>query len=572
VTPDLVSEERFRQVVDPRVAAEYRARGWWGDVTLADLVAQHARTRPQAPALVTAGGRLTWAEYDRLSTRLARTLVSAGLEPGERVGVLLPDSPTVHVAFVAAEKAGLTVVGIGARAGERELRHLLGRTGARALVTREEHRGRHTAELVGALRAAGLDLRHHVVVPRFESPGDDPVLVDGLPAVTAGEGGEPDDAALLAARRLGPDDLFLVNSTSGTTGLPKCVMHTQNRWMYFHQQAVANGGLTSDDVFMGAVPAPFGFGLWTAHVTPAVLGVPVVMQERFDVAGALALIESERVTVLCCVSTQFIMMLGSPELARRDLSSLRVMFTGGEAVPYEQARAFEERTGGRVLQFFGSNETGLLSGTRLDDAPERRLRTAGRVVPEMQVRLYQDGRDVTDSGRGQPACRGPATCVGYLDDPAANAELRTPDGWMLMGDICTLDEDGYLTVVGRRSDIIIRGGKNISAASVEDEVGSHPAVRLVAAVAQPDPVFGERVCAYVELHDGVSLTLDELLGHLRGRGTSKELMPEHLVVLDELPRSSGGKVAKGELREDVQRRLGSPAPPTHGLSPWTATE
>jgi len=187
-------------------------------------------------------------------------------------------------------------------------------------------------------------------------------------------------------------------------------------------------------------------------------------------------------------------------------------------------------------------------------------------VPEMRVRLYEDGRDVTASGRGQPAGRGPATCLGYLDDPAGNAELHSPDGWMLMGDICTLDDEGYLTVVGRRSDIIIRGGKNISAARVEDEVASHPAVRLAAAVARPDEVFGERVYVYVELHDVVAsgsatpspsppLTLEELLAHLAARGTSKELLPEHLVVLDQLPRSSGGKVAKGELREDARRRF-----------------
>jgi acyl-CoA synthetase len=559
---DLTRMERFRQVVDPELAAAYRARGWWGDVTVADLVARHARAAPDAPALVADAGRLSWAQYDQLSTALARVLVRASLAPGERVGVLLPDSATVHVAFLAAEKAGLTVVGLGARAGERELRHLLARTGARTLVTLAEHRDRDTTELVATLRAGGLDLARHVIVPRFEARDGHPILVDGEPVAGPGSASPDGDGdGVLAGRRLGPDDLFLINSTSGTTGLPKCVMHTQNRWMYFHQQAVANGALSADDVFMGAVPAPFGFGLWTAHVTPAVLGTPTVMQERFDAAGALALIESERVTVLCCVSTQFIMMLGSPDLERRDLSSLRVMFTGGEAVPYEQARTFEQRTGCTVLQFFGSNETGLLSGTRLDDPPKRRLRTAGRVVPEMQVRLYEDGRDVTASGRGQPACRGPATCLGYLDDPAGNAELLTPDGWMLMGDICTLDGDGYLTVVGRRSDIIIRGGKNISAARVEDEVGSHPAVRLAAAVAQPDPVFGERVCTYVELHDGASLTLDELLSHLTARGTSKELMPEHLVVLDALPRSSGGKVAKGELRDDVRRRLSQPPPP-----------
>jgi acyl-CoA synthetase len=284
-----------------------------------------------------------------------------------------------------------------------------------------------------------------------------------------------------------------------------------------------------------------------------------VLLERFSADAAFEVIERERVTVLCCVSTQFLMMLASPRLTQHDLSSLRVMFTGGEAVPYEAAREFEERTGVTILQFYGSNETGLLSGTTLEDSPERRLRTAGRIVPEMHVRLYDAGVDVTGTGRGQPACKGPATSVGYLDDDAANAQLFTEDGWMLMGDICEIDADGYLTVVGRTSDIIIRGGKNISAPQVEADVVTHPAVAHAAAVAMPDPVFGERVCVYVELVESADgLSLDELVEHLASLGASKELYPERLVVLDELPRSSGAKVAKGELREDARLRSTAP--------------
>jgi acyl-CoA synthetase len=549
---------QFRDVVDAESAAEYRAQGWYGDVTLADHVRRHASDRPGATAFVADAGRLSWSDYDRGSDRVASALVGAGLPAGARVGVWLPDSATVHVAFLGAEKAGVTVVGIGARAGAREIRHLLTTTGATTLVTLAVHRGRPTTEVVDELRADGLDLLH-VVLPLFEAPEAPeteapetdgagiaaPILVAGEPADAA----DRPDPAELAARRLGPDDLFLVNSTSGTTGLPKCVLHHQNRWLYFHKKAVEHGGLAPEDVFLGAVPAPFGFGLWTAHFSPTVLGSPTVVSERFDAARALDAIEAEQVSVLGCVSTQFIMMLNDPRVDERDLSSLRVMFTGGEAIPYERAREFEERTGCTVLQFFGSNETGLLSGTRLGDPFERRLRTAGRLIPEMHVRLYEEDRDVTDRGWGQPACKGPATTIGYLGDPETQAGLFTSDGWMLMGDLCTIDDEGWLTVTGRLSDIIIRGGKNISAPQVEDEVNTHPSVALASAVARPDPTFGERVAIYTELHPGAELTLDGLLAHLRERGTSKEIMPEHLVVLDRLPRSSGGKVAKGELRK-----------------------
>jgi acyl-CoA synthetase len=238
------------------------------------------------------------------------------------------------------------------------------------------------------------------------------------------------------------------------------------------------------------------------------------------------------------------------------LDSLRVMFTGGEMIPYERALAFEERTGARVLNFYGSNESGFATATTVRDSREHRLRTAGTVQPGTDLRLYDENRCITESRRGQPASRGPAICLGYLDDPAANAELFVDDGWVLHADEVEIDQDGYLRVVGRRSDIIIRGGKNISAPQVEDDVNAHPAVALAAAVASPDPIFGERVCVYVELRAGASLTLDDLTTFLRDRDVSTESLPERLVVVDELPRSSGGKIAKGELREDAHRRFG----------------
>ncbi len=172
----------------------------------------------------------------------------------------------------------------------------------------------------------------------------------------------------------------------------------------------------------------------------------------------------------------------------------------------------------------------------------------------MAVRLFDGEQDVTATGRGQPACRGPATSLGYLGG-TDHDKLFTHDGWMLMGDICELDADGYLTVTGRTSDFILRGGKNISASQVEDAVMTHPAIALAAAVAMPDPVFGERVCLYTELADSATVDLPELVKHLLALGVSKELLPERLIVVDEIPRSSGGKVAKGELRQDIRARM-----------------
>jgi acyl-CoA synthetase len=185
---------------------------------------------------------------------------------------------------------------------------------------------------------------------------------------------------------------------------------------------------------------------------------------------------------------------------------------------------------------------------------ERRLRTGGRIVPEMAVRLFDGDQDVTDTGRGQPACRGPATSLGYLGG-TDHDKLFTRDGWMRMGDICEIDAEGYLSVTGRTSDFILRGGKNISASQVEDAVMTHPSVAVAAAVAMPDSVFGEKVCLYAELVDSAAITLPELVERLLSLGVSKELLPERFIVVDELPRSSGGKIAKGQLREDIRARM-----------------
>jgi acyl-CoA synthetase len=507
------------------------------DETLTDVVRAHARTKPDADAFVTPDARCSWREYRDRSAALAGVYVASGYEPGVRVGVLLPDGAPVHIAFLAGEQAGVTTVGIGARAGEREIAHLVERTGAVALVTHETYRAAPAAEVVDRLRTVvARDLDH--------------VVVDEHGGARCERGARPLTEPEIDARRVGPDDAFLLNSTSGTTGLPKCVIQTQRRWRYFHGLAVEAGALHVGDVFLSAIPAPFGFGLWTAHFTPTLLGAPVALVPRFSPEVALELVEREHVTVMACVSTQFVMMLESPAMARADLTSLRVLFTGGEAVPEARAAAFEDATGARVLQFYGSNETGALSRTTVTDDRQHRLTTAGRVIADMHVRvLDDDGHDVPSGVPGVPCCRGPATSPGYFDDAAANAELFTPDGWMRMGDIATLDRDGWLRVVGRASDFVIRGGKNISAKVVEDEVTSHPAVALAAAVAMPDPVFGERVCVFVELRPGTSLTLDALVAHLRSRGTSPETFPERLELLDHLPRASGGKLAKGELRE-----------------------
>jgi acyl-CoA synthetase len=518
-------------------SARYRTAGWWSDLTLSRAVARNADRFPDRLAYIDHhGSSLTWRQFDSAATALAEQLAGAGIARHDRVAVWHGDSAAIHVLFVAIERCGAIVVGIGARAGTREVAAILASSRPKMLVSDGPRGDDATRATAGAAELS-------------------------IPVVVLTQGGaglrldlEAAPAALREGHPLGSDDVFLINSTSGTTGLPKCVVHTQNRWYYFHQKAVANGDLTPDEVVLPVIPTPFGFGIWTSHTTPIFLGASAVILERFSARATCEAIAEHRVTMLCCVSTQLTMLIADSASRDYDLSSLRVVFTGGEALPYRPAAEFEKITGAKILQFYGSNETGLLSATTLRDSQPRRLRTGGRIVPEMSVRLFDGDREVTEVGRGQPACRGPATSLGYLGGTDHDT-LFTRDGWMRMGDICEIDADGYLSVTGRTSDFILRGGKNISAAQVEDAATTHPAIAVAAAVAMPDPVFGERVCLYAELVDSQTLDLPILAEYLLAAGVSKELLPERLIVVDELPRSSGGKIAKSRLREDIRTRM-----------------
>jgi acyl-CoA synthetase len=515
-------------------SARYRAAGWWSDSTLSDAVRRNAEHSPDRCAYADdPGTALAWREFDDSADALAEQLAGVGVERGDRVAVWHGDSAGIHVLFVAIERGGAIVVGIGARAGTREVAAILHSAQPKLLIS-DQHRSDAATRVAAEFPVPSLVLTHDADFPRLN--------IDAKPG------------AVRVESQLGPDDIFLINSTSGTTGLPKCVVHTENRWHYFHQKAVANGQLRPDDIFLPVIPTPFGFGLWTSHTTPIFLGATAVILRRFTAQATCEAIARHKITVLCCVSTQLTMLMADRACRDHDLSSLRVVFTGGEALPYRPAAEFEELTGAKILQFYGSNETGLLSGTTVDDPLERRLRTGGRIVPEMSVRLFDGDQDVTATGRGQPACRGPATSLGYLGG-TDHDQLFTRDGWMRMGDICEIDAEGYLTVTGRTSDFILRGGKNISAAQVEDAAMMHPAIAIAAAVAMPDPVFGEKVCLYVELTGSRTIDLPELVEYLLAQGVSKELLPERLIVVDELPRSSGAKIAKGRLREDIRARM-----------------
>ncbi|MBM4515932.1 AMP-binding protein [Rhodococcus hoagii] len=505
-------------------------------LSVSELVRHWALTIGERIAFITPDSRISWASYDATTDRIASALAAVGEDSA--VALYLPDTMVFHAALCAAYRTGRIAVGIGSRSGVKEVAHLSTRAGCRTLVTTRSLRGQDTAALVAQLRERTGGPEHVIYVDDLapsrsrtppangsRSPTADstpPAHVSASttfrcstprPAPPSAEAGDPDRAPL---------DRVLRGGRAGRR-------------------------ITGDDVFFGAVPAPFGFGLWTSHFLPALLGAPNVVVERFNADVMVDLLERERVTILNCVSTQFKMLLRSERAQAADLGALRAMFTGGEAVPYSEALAFEERTGAAVLQFYGSNETGAVSVTTVDDDADTRLRTCGRVVDEARVRVFDDaGTEVLGAERrGQPGVNGPLTCHGYWDDDAANAELYTDDGWMLLGDIVEIDAAGRLRVVGRKADIIIRGGKNISAVEVEEFVRAHPAVTMVAVVGVHDALFGEKVCAVVVTADGTELTADDLSSWLAAQGVTREYTPEHVVTVDELPLAPGGRSPRG---------------------------
>ena len=429
---------------------------------------------------------------------------------GTRVAVQIPDGPGVHLLYLAAERAGMVVVGI--------------ETAARRSREVDTPREGRTAPSPSS--------------PNFHRVRPGPV-----------HRSDP------AARLHRPTSSGSSNSTSGTTGLPKCVMHHQRRWFAFHRLAAdAGAARRRRRVRRARCPAPFGFGLWTAHFSPTILGAPCVVSEPLLAEAVLAAIERHRVTVLAAVSTQFVMML---ELARarrpRPVVAARPVHRrrDGAARP---RREFEDRTGARSC-----SSTARTRPARCRAPTHRRRRDigctpAGRVIPEMHVRLFDPdtGADITATGGpGVPACHGPAICLGYYDDASANAELFTADGWMRIGDLVH-DRRRRLPHGRRRtSDFIIRGGKNISAPPRSRTRSARiPRSRCAPRSRCPTRSSASGCACFVVAHAGSDApTLPRICDAPRGtRHRQGALWPEHLVVMDDDLPPSGREVAEAELR------------------------
>jgi acyl-CoA synthetase (AMP-forming)/AMP-acid ligase II len=535
--------------IDPARIARFMEEGYWVDTTSNDALEQRARETPDKLAIVDGRVRLRFGEYYRRAERLAAHFVGLGLGADDVVAIQLPNWSEFAVAVNAAMLAGVPFCQFHSDFRSREVEFILSFTEASALIVPSHFRRFDYLAMLADLRPRLPQLRNIMVVGEEVPPGyfDVRGFLDAA--------GEPEiNPKQLRRRRPSANDLSRTAFTSGTTGDPKAVLHLHNTTNCAARFVNEGLRIDEDSVLLAFLPVGLNWGL--LNVLQAVFaGCTIVLQEVFDAERALALIERERVTHFCCAPAHLVSLLSVSDLGRYDLSSLQVMTTGGASCPIEVIREVRACLPGHLLELYGMLECGFQSHTTLADDPEEVCGLVGRPPRQMGIRVVaDDGRDCPSGTAGEILTCGPSVTVGYYNNPDANARSFSPDGWFATGDIGILDAKGYLKIVDRKKELIIRGGANIYPREIEEVLYQHPKVLEAAAVGVPDPRLGERVCACIVPRPGESLTFEEMIAFLRGKIATYKL-PEFFRLLDALPRTPTGKVQKGPLRDIVLERM-----------------
>ncbi|MGW1051421.1 long-chain-fatty-acid--CoA ligase [Streptomyces sp. NPDC002521] len=489
---------------------------------LAEFLVDTARRAPDSPALRLGTATTTYAELDRLSAQAAALLRTEGLRTGDRVALMLPNVPEFVVLYYAVLRAGGIVVPMNPLLKERETAYHLRDSGAVLLF--EWHR----APGEGAAGAAAAGVRHLAVEPA--------AFTVELACL------EPQFQVTTAAG----DDIAVLLYTSGTTGRPKGAALTHAGLRHNTEVNVTEvQRLTSDDVIVGCLPLFHIFGQTCTMNVAVYSGASLTLVPRFEPGAVLDAIARDRATVFEGVPTMYAALLQHPGAADTDVSSLRMCISGGASLPVEILHGFERRFGCMVLEGFGMSETSPVVSFNHPDRP-RKPGSVGTPIRDVEVRLLDDnGRDVAPGEVGELAVRGPNLMKGYWHRPEETA-ATVPDGWLRTGDMARRDEDGYLYIVDRKKDLIIRGGYNVYPREIEEVLHEHPAVALAAVLGVPDERLGEEVAAAVVLRPGAEADTEELREFVRDRVAAYKY-PRRLWLTDALPMGPSGKILKREI-------------------------
>ncbi|HCS5117880.1 TPA: medium-chain fatty-acid--CoA ligase [Escherichia coli] len=527
--------------------AAYRQQGPWGDASLADYWQQTARAMPDKIAVVdNHGASYTYSALDHAASCLANWMLAKGIESGDRIAFQLPGWCEFTVIYLACLKIGAVSVPLLPSWREAELVWVLNKCQAKMFFAPTLFKQTRPVDLILPLQNQLPQLQQIVGVDKL-APATSSLSLSQIIA---------DNTPLTTAITTHGDELAAVLFTSGTEGLPKGVVLTHNNILASERAYCARLNLTWQDVFM--MPAPLGHATGFLHgvTAPLLIGARSVLLDIFTPDACLALLEQQRCTCMLGATPFVYDLLNLVEKQPADLSALRFFLCGGTTIPKKVARECQQR-GIKLLSVYGSTESSPHAVVNLDDPLSRFMHTDGYAAAGVEIKVVDDARKTLPPGcEGEEASRGPNVFMGYFDEPELTARALDEEGWYYSGDLCRMDEAGYIKITGRKKDIIVRGGENISSREVEDILLQHPKIHDACVVAMPDERLGERSCAYVVLKaPHHSLSLEEVVAFFSRKRVAKYKYPEHIVVIEKLPRTASGKIQKFLLRKDIMRRL-----------------
>ncbi|EIP3612528.1 medium-chain fatty-acid--CoA ligase [Escherichia coli] len=527
--------------------AAYRQQGLWGDASLADYWQQTARAMPDKIAVVdNHGASYTYSALDHAASCLANWMLAKGIESGDRIAFQLPGWCEFTVIYLACLKIGAVSVPLLPSWREAELVWVLNKCQAKMFFAPTLFKQTRSVDLILPLQNQLPQLQQIVGVDKL-APATSSLSLSQIIA---------DNTPLTTAITTHGDELAAVLFTSGTEGLPKGVMLTHNNILASERAYCARLNLTWQDVFM--MPAPLGHATGFLHgvTAPFLIGARSVLLDIFTPDACLALLEQQRCTCMLGATPFVYDLLNVLEKQPADLSALRFFLCGGTTIPKKVARECQQ-LGIKLLSVYGSTESSPHAVVNLDDPLSRFMHTDGYAAAGVEIKVVDDARKTLPPGcEGEEASRGPNVFMGYFDEPELTARALDEEGWYYSGDLCRMDEAGYIKITGRKKDIIVRGGENISSREVEDILLQHPKIHDACVVAMPDERLGERSCAYVVLKaPHHSLSLEEVVAFFSRKRVAKYKYPEHIVVIEKLPRTASGKIQKFLLRKDIMRRL-----------------